>query len=266
MKPSGLPNQGRIDGIIIYLACFVPVLTNADPGTLKYVQDEIKKFEKRFNALKNNTRECLERLGIPIKRVADALTSLPADDMDEHELFLKTNMSTLFQAPDHSELFGTMNFHWNYQNYQLLDHLICEFDLEEVKGEMKSYKADLQQFRKKTTLKLFCKLQKKKRIKQPPPEFCEMVAEFNWPDDATLEDVEEFRQAYAGHYSLRECAMMLAKVHLGSFCITWFIPVSIVEKLKVKIPARILKNCAVSKLEVDGECVYSMVRFMYMYN
>ena len=243
------------------------MLTNTDSITVKYVQHEIKKFEKRFNALKNASRKCLERLGIPVQRVADALTSLPADDMDEHKVFLESHLNALFQASNHSVLFGTMNFHWNYQNYQLLDHLICEFDLEDMKGEMKSYKADLQQFRKKTSLKAFCQTQKKKHIKQPPPEFCEVVAEFNWPDDVTLEDVEEFRQMYASHYSLRECAMMLAKVRLGSFCITWFIPVSIVKKLKVKVPAMILKNSAVTKLEVDGECVYSdswPVRFMYM--
>ena len=179
--------------------------------TVQFVQAKIKQFEKRFNALRKSTREYLERLGVPVKRVADALTSLPPDDVDEHKLFLRDNLSALFQAPDHSELFGIMNIHWNYQNYQLLDHLIREFDLEGVKGEMKTYKEDLQQFRKKTPLKLFCQSQKKKRIKLPP-DFHELVAEFNWPDNVTLEVVEEFRQEYADHYSLQECAMMLSVV------------------------------------------------------
>ena len=242
------------------------MLTNADSMTVKYVQGEIRKFERRFNALKNASRECLERLGIPVKRVADGLTSLLADDMDEHKVFLKENLSALYRAPDHSEQFGTLNFHWNYHNYQLLDHLICEFDLKEVKGEMKSYKADLQQFRKGTSLKLFCQSREKKHIKLPP-DFHTMVVKFNWPDNVTLEDVEKFRQEYADHYSLGECAMMLAEVWDGSFSIMWCIPVSIVKKLKVKVPAMILKNSAVTKLEVDGECVYSdswPVRFMYM--
>ena len=182
--------------------------------TVQYVQAKIRQFQKRFNALKESTIECLERLRVPVKRVAHALTSLPPDDVDEHKQFLRDNLSALFQAPDHSELFGIMNFHWNYQNYQLLDHLIREFDLEGVKGEMKTYKEDLQLFRKKTPLKLFCQSQKKKYIK-PSPDFLEVVVEFDWPDDVTLEVVEEFRQEYANHYSLQECAMMLGMVLPG---------------------------------------------------
>ena len=221
--------------------------------TVQYIQAKIGQFKKRFNVLKKSTRECLERLRVAVKRVADALTSLPADDVDEHKQFLESHLSALYQAPDHSELFGTMNFHWNYLNPQLLDHLIREFDLEEVKGDMETYKEDLQQFRKKTPLKLFCESQKKQRI-NPPPDFREVVAEFDWPDDVTLEVVEEFRQEYADHYSLCECAMMLNMVLPG--IITWFIPGSIVEKLKVKVPFSILKKYSVTKLEIAGECVY----------
>ena len=82
------------------------------------------------------------------------------------------------------------------------------------------------------------------------------MAEFDWPDDVTLEVVEKFRQEYADHYSLRECAMMLNKVLPGSFIVTWFSPGSIVEKLKEKMPKSILKKYSVTKLEIAGKCVY----------
>ena len=227
--------------------------------TIQNVKDEIQEFHKRFNALKKCTRECLETLEVAVQRVADALTSLPADDMAEHKQFLESHLSAIYQAPDHSELFGTMNFHWNYQNPQLLDHLIQEFNLEKVKGEMKTYKKDLQKFRKKTPLKLFCQSQKKKHI-EPPPQFYKVVAKVDWPDDVTLEVVEEFRQEYAYQYSLHECVMMLAVVFShSSFTIMWFIPSSIVKKLKVKVPNlnAILEKYSVTELEVAGECVYS---------
>ena len=67
------------------------------------------------------------------------LTHLPPGDMNEHDIF---------QALDHCELFGILDIHWNPQ---LLNHI----NLEGVKGEMKTYKEDLQQFRKGTPLKLF---------------------------------------------------------------------------------------------------------------
>ena len=205
-----------------------------------YVQAKIRKLEKRFNALKKATRICLEKRKISIKQIADALTSMPVDDIEEHKQFLKDNLSVLYHCSDHSELFGALSLNWNYLSYQLLDHLIKEFRLD-VKSEMEAYKKDLQQFREKTPLTLFCKAQKKRRVK-PSEEFHEMVTEFDWPSEVTLEVVEQFREEYAYHYNLRECAMMLALVRPGSFIVTWYIPQSIVKKLKEDIPNRIMKK------------------------
>ena len=140
----------------------------------------------------------------------DTLTSLSSND--NHQVcFLKSHISALFRAANHSELFGIMNFHWNYLNPGLLNHLVQEFHLEEVKVKMEAYKSDLQQFRMSTPLMLFCQTQQRKRIKLTP-EFLESVFEFDWPEKITLETVEQFRQEYASHYSLQECALMISKV------------------------------------------------------
>ena len=58
------------------------------------------------------------------------------------------------------------------------------------------------------------------------------------------------------NYNLHEFAMMLAEVRPGSFIVTWFIPDSIVERLKAKVPREILNRYHVTKLEIDGVCVY----------
>lgn len=222
--------------------------------THEYVKTMIASFEKWFNELKKATRECLEKCNISINQIADALTSLPADDINDHKLFLESHLSTLYQAPDHSQLFGTLNLNWNYLSYQLLDHLIKEFDLD-TKNDMETYKQDLQMFREKTSLTVFCQTQKKKWAK-PSPEFKEVVAKFEWPQNVTLEVVEQFRQAYANHYNLRECAIMLAAIRPGSFIITWYIPVSIVKKLKEDIPECIFKKYSVVNLEIAGVCFF----------
>ena len=215
----------------------------------------ILELGKKFNVLKNNIRKCLERQNTTVDQVADVLTSLSPDDDEHHKMFLESHIKVLYTASNLSELFGTMNFHWNYLDPSLLEHLVKMFDLKDVKGEMMAYKSDLQQFRMKTPLTLFCRTQKRKRIKLSP-EFQEMVAEFNWPENMTLEDVEQFRQEYASHYNLHQFAMMIAQVRPGSFIITWYIPESIVDKLRNKVPRRILKKCCVTKLEIAGACVY----------
>ena len=205
--------------------------------------------------MKRDCRDGLTKKKIPVPQVVDALTDLPADEIDEHKHFLESHLSVCYQANEHAELIGQLSFHMNYLSYQLLDYLGNKFNLVEVKGKMMIYKSDLQQFRKKTPLALFCRTQKRKRIK-PTAEFREMVAEFEWLENVTLEDVEQFRQEYSTHYNLRECAMMIAQIRSGSYIITWFIPESVVDKLKARVPSGILKKYCITKLEIAGACVY----------
>ena len=217
----------------------------------------INQLSKGFDILKNNIRQCLEKHRIHTKQVADVLTSLSPDEDQQHKTFAESHVEVLYRAPDISEQFGTMNFHWNYLNPSLLDHLVQKFDLQEVRDQMEAYKSDLQQFRKKTPLNIFCQTQRRKR-RRPQEEFEKMVAEFDWPEKekVTLENVEQFRQEYASEYSLHECAMMIAQIRPGSYIITWFIPESVVEKLKAKVPREVLKKYCVTKLEIAGACVY----------
>ena len=219
------------------------------------VRVTIEVLKKKFNGLKKATRECLERKKIPVKDVAEVLVSLSPDDDECHRMFLKSHIKEFAAAVDNFELFLTMDFHWNYLDPSLLDHLVTELELVEVKPDMTTYQSELQQFRMKTPLNLFHQTQKKKKIKLSP-EFKEMVAEFELSNDVSLEVLEQFRQEYASHYKVHEFAMMMANVRPGSFIITWFIPESVAEKLKGKVPVQILRKYSVTTLTVAGVCVY----------
>ena len=205
--------------------------------------------------MKLKCRDGLEKRKIPVKKVVDTLTNLPADDVDEHKQILQSQLSVYYQANNQAELIGQLSFSMNYLSYQLLEYLAKEFHLREVSVQMEVYKSDLQQFRMKTPLALFCQTLKKKRITLSP-EFQEMVAEFDWPENVTLEDVEQFRKEYAFHYDLREFAMMIAEVLPGSFIITWLVSASVIEKLKKNLPREILKKYLATKLIIAGDCVY----------
>ena len=219
------------------------------------VEKMIAELKCGFNNLKNTIRECLERQRVLVSKVADVLTSLSPDDDEQHKIFVGNHVEALYQAANISVLFGTMNLHWNYLDPSLLGHLVKEFNLEVMMQQIESYKSDLQQFRKKTPLNLFCRTQRRKR-RRPQEDFKKMVVEFDWSENVTLEDVEQFRQEYASEYNLHECAMMIAHIRSGSYIITWFIPESVVKKLKAKVPREILKKYCVTKLEIAGACVY----------
>ena len=233
--------------------------------TARYIEAKIRQFEKRFNKLKWATRNCLEKLQISVTKVVDALLDVPTDIVAEHQQFLAKDVKGLYQETSITTLFAheKMLCKWNYLSYHLLEHLIKEFELEAESKLMEAYKSDLQRFRAATPLKLFCETQTKRQLK-PSQEFKEVVGEFQWPDEVTLEVVEQFRQEYAYHYNLRECALMLALVRPGSFIITWYIPRSIVEKLKVDVPKDLLKRYNTTKLEIAGDCIYSSFKVNIM--
>ena len=220
--------------------------------------DEVKKMimelYKRFNDLKNNIKECLTKYNILVTEVADVLTSVSPDGDDSHKMF-ESHVEKLYTAANHSVLFGHMNFHWSYLDPSLLTRLVRELELKDVRERMEEYNLDLQQFRKQTPLYLFCRTQKRRKI-QLSPEFRKMVAEFDWPNDVTLELVEQFRQEYASHYKLHEFAMVVADVRSGSFIIAWFIPESVAERLKGIVPIQILRKYSVTNLTIAGVSVY----------
>ena len=243
---------------------------------MERVKQEISVLERKFNALKAATIQCLERFHISVMCIVYTLTSLRADDMGEHKMFLEQHRSTLNQSQNHWDLFGSLNLHyWNYLAYHLLDHLVVELSqtyqyftdaegktMEEsltvIKGRMESYKTDLRHFRVHTSLQLFCEAQKEK-IDDPPPSFRKIVVKHNWSDrtrTATLEDVEKFRQCYLRHYNLRDCALMLNSIRSGTFTVTWFVTSSVVEVLKKERPIKVLNEFNVIRMEVAGSCVY----------
>ena len=224
---------------------------------IEAVQTKIAQFDKRFHGLKKSTKEQLEKRKVLVKDVADALTSLSPDDAEEvHTKFLKSHIKELFSSSDHSELFGHMNFHWNYFDYHPLDHLVKTFDIDEVKGEMGTYKSDLKTFRETTPLALFCKSQTKKRTEKRP-DFQEVVATFDWSaKEVTLEYVEKFRKKCADHYNLREFALMLEEVRPGSFIITWLVAETIVPKLKQNIPTELFQEFFITEVTIAGDSVY----------
>ena len=222
------------------------------------VQKMIDELEKRFELLKKNVRECIEKHTILMETVINALTQLSPGEDEQHKIFIRENRSDIVKAETSFELFIVMNDHWNYLNPPLLDHLVQKLELNETKAQIEAYKSSLELFRIRTPLTLFVKTQTE-RVLKPLKSFKKMVAKFKWPEDnetLTLEIVEQFRKKYIDHYNLHECAMMLSAVRPGSFVITWFISECMTEILSGNLPTKLFEKYYVVELKIDGTCVY----------
>ena len=214
------------------------------------------------------TIECLIACNIAVAAMPNILTQIKASE--SHELFLDKKLDEFGECKTHYTLFGKLNLYWNYLAYDLLYQLIKVLygkhpqAFEKVHKEMTVYKSDMEMFKSSTSLKLFCAVQPMP-LDIAPPGFKEVVGEFEWPKDITLEAVEKFQQRYARHYRLRECAMIVNSIIPGSFKVTWFLPISIIDILAERTEdiLDLFVEFNVMKLTLNGNCIYESQKHIY---
>ena len=175
--------------------------------------------------------------------------------------FQEKNQKDLHQCKDQWELFGYLNFYWNYLSFNLLQQLLNEHalkDCSDVKKEMTVYANDVERFRQDTTLLLFCCIGSEKYL-LIPSGFQKMVTEHYLPETATLQDLEEFQKSFLNTFGLHDCAMMLEAVEIGSFKVTWFtrLHTTVVQMLKgSQGRIKTFKDFKVAFISIDGECIF----------
>ena len=188
-----------------------------------------------------------------------AVVFLLTSALGECKGFLEEKCKALRKSEDHWELFTELNLCWNYLSFSLLHGLIDGLfhdnkEFGEIKKEMEKYSQDMQKFRARTTLKLFCQVDYGMLgITQqpcPPQGFRKMVTEHPWPETVTLKDVEEFRKMFLLIFGLPECAMEVNRIENKCFEITWFavLPPTVLQLLK---EPEIISLLEVSSVEIE---------------
>ena len=229
-----------------------------DNATFTEIEKNIEELEEMFSKLKKKAIELLKASSTEVNEVVYELSDLSPEEKTEHKAYLTENQQTLSDQKDHIALFTSLNLHWDYLSPQLFDHLVNKLDcLKELKEEMNKYNKTLKTFRVTTPLTLFCEIHRKRF--EPTDGFCKMVKKYKseLSKDKTLQDVEEFRQKYAGHHQLYEFALQLYSIVPGSFIVTFLVPESVVDILKENVPENMLKRFGIARLEIAGCCVYS---------
>ena len=153
--------------------------------------------------------ELLEASKTPMVDVVYELTEMPASEVVQHQHFLYQKLEHLSRSKDTTELFRTFNMYWTYLSPDLLKHLVRKLPaLSDMKGDMDVYISHLDEFKRKSPLKLFCVVN---MDHIEPPEGFAMIATMlkDKKQIITLQDVEVFRRMYGRHYELYKFALML---------------------------------------------------------
>ena len=234
-------------------------------GAVKQVQASIDALERMFDKLKRKTIELLEVSRVEVKNVVYELSTLPANEIGQHKMFLKENLDKLRESKDNMALFGDLNLYWTYLSPDLLKHLVIKLPhLEGMKGDIEAYMIRLHEFRTQTPLDLFCQTDKKHS--DPPEGFASIVARFKEvkpklaSEKLTLQDIEDFRQKYGNHYKLRDFAFLLRnEVQKDSFVVTFWVPESVIELLlqNSNIPQAMFIEYGVTQLHIGQVIVFN---------
>ena len=129
-----------------------------------------------------------------------------------------------------SKLFKFLDYYWNYYSYDILDKFIeklaaKERSFEPVKKEMEAYREDMKKFREETSMEQMLLEKELLAIEAAPPDADEIFIKKDSVKTGSiksLEDLQEFRKAFSGFYTLNECAVLLKEIG-DEVIVAWYI-------------------------------------------
>ena len=222
------------------------------------MREKIKGLRQRFASIRKSTIIFLEKCQVAAMTVVTVLSSL--FHFDVRKAVLDEHHKDIGEVKSKSELFAYLNLYWNYLEYKPFSLLLEEPALMEsgVRNEMAEYVKDVENFRQDTTLMLFCQAVPYME-RDPPPGLQTLVTGHQWPETATLGDVEGFKESFLDVFGLPECAMMMDGIRRGSFEVTWFVllPATVVQQLKgSKGRMKLFRESKAFSFAIDREYLY----------
>ena len=224
------------------------------------VKQHVNQLEDCFVELTECTYEILVEKGIDVHRLHARLVSLDVFRRHEHQEFVDKHLMNIDQNMTFNNLWARLGSYWDFLNFDLLEHIINKFGSEDLKQKMKSYKHDLQSFRRSTRLCDFIDCWPVRGQTPPETELRRFVVKVghHW-DSCTLEDLETLKGVITRKLFLPGFALQLEEIMKGSITITWLIPVPFVKTLMEAIETTGSEFFLEQKIEtitIDGQVWY----------
>ena len=217
----------------------------------------IQVFQERFKTLREHTVQGLGKWHITVMAVLSILSALHS--VRDQQVFSGENQAALYECQHHQELFGALNFYCSYLMCDLFVHIVRELTtkhtswFKDLLERVAQYESDLTEFKKNVTLKSFSGVKLNMVESDPPPGFRKVVVQFEWPETATIECIETFKQCYAQHYGLHTCVILVNWIGTNSFVL--FIPTAVVKLVKKNRALNVYKEFSITRVDCDGSCV-----------
>ena len=209
--------------------------------------------------LKKEGLEKLKEDEVSVEDLCDKVTSLNCLRNDTSiTFFVDERIERLYSCRSVVVVFGILNTYWSYLSYHLLEHIICQYSLEDLGKQMEEFKAEVDLFKKETPLGVFAGIEKK-IDSEIPSGFRKLISKHKFSKDSFLKEVEKVRVELKNEYRFEDCALMLNDVLPGSTKIVWLIPTSATQHV-LQVTSTLergrFRTIRMVELEFQGECIY----------
>ena len=197
--------------------------------------------------------------GVSVDDLCDKVTSLNCLQNDTAmKVFVDERIERLYSCRSVVVVFGILNIYWSYLSYHLLEHVICQCSLEDLRKQMEEFKAEVDLFKRETPLGIFVDAEQMADSKIPDG-FKTLISNHKFSKDSFLKEVEKVRVELNNEYRFEYCALMLHGVLPGSIRIVWLIPTSAtqhVQEVTSTLETGRFRTIMMIKLEFEGKCIY----------
>lgn len=175
--------------------------------------ETMDKLSDRFYHILDLTKLDVKRKESDMSYFFTFITLLPVSLKAQHLRWFMDHISQISRATCIEEIFELLNAYWSFLHTSLVHYIIKNYGNEEVKAKLKEFEQDVDVFRKTTPIYIFWRVWPEMKLKEVPTDIMEHVRKHrqDWPQ-ATLEDLERFRNTGFMKYSLPELALMIKSV------------------------------------------------------
>ena len=193
-----------------------------DGADVQALREEAAQLQEQFVTILAHTKKVFFQKQTLWCKFKFELTSLRLSTTGCQQ-FLKKEHNHIMKATDADEMFDLLKPYWNYTDNAFLKYLIKKFGTKELKEEMKTYVAALDEFEKKASIQDFNSAVEGNRVL--PAHFRTVtIALSKDPTEYSLHDVHQLKNEVVKQSTLHDYTVYLQAVKCSAVEVTLAYP------------------------------------------